>query len=138
MLCNLISQTLAVLKRAHTAQPAFAHNLGILDLNTIHFGASRGSGHSTTIEALTNIYMSEIICASNRQKRYYEGRANGTKVSSWAEALRYIGRSAENIEVVFVDNWVDILKTEADNFWENYRKIGAQYDISSTVFALIH
>ena len=137
MLCNLISQARAVLKRAHVTQPHLATSFGMLDLRTIHFGASRGSGHTTTIEALTNVYTSEIICPSHRQKGNYEGRATNTKVSSWGEATRSIGR-LENVEVVFIDNWIDLLKTEGNAFWKDYQKLGKQYDKAFTVFALIH
>ena len=138
MLCNLISQTMAVLKRVHATQASIAPHLGILGLNTIHFGASRGSGHSTTIEALTNIYTSEIICSNNRQKSYYDGRAAGTKVESWAEALRDLGRPVRDLEVVFIDNWLDILKKDGESFWKNFEKISERYDRTFTVFALIH
>ena len=138
MLCNLISQTLAVLQRAYSSKEPIATIFSVLELNIVHFGATRGSGHTTTIEALTNIYSSAIICASERHKNYYDGRAKGTKIRSWFEAVQQKGQPKEDVEVVFIDNWTDIQKTEGDKVWKDLEFIGTQYDRTSTVFALIH
>ena len=101
MLCNLISQTLFSLKTLQTSDPNLLTAGTLSEFHIIQFGASRGSGHTTTIEALTNIYDSDIICANKRQQQQYQGMAANTKVLSWDEA-RTTGIRGREVEAVLL------------------------------------
>ena len=139
MLANLISQTRFALKglkkKGHLSPQAMA-----LEYQTIHFGGMRGSGHSHAIEDLSFIYKTTIVAAKKDHMKFYSNAAVGTS-KTWMSAVMQPGLQVkDSCEVVFIDNWINIILPEYPDLSRMIEHLSYAYDAfkNDTIFILVH
>jgi len=139
ILANMISQTRHVLQNLKIKN-LFSPQALVIEYQTIHFGGVRGSGHGTAIEALTHIYVSEIICAKREHTRHFRNIKLGTKVRTIEEVMQPGIKQEKKVEVVFIDNWSTIILPHYPDLPKMLYQLEGVYNASqnNTVFALIH